>query len=83
MEIPHIRVSTNDIMEFLASKGYAKTREDTPSFRGPDDASPIVSVDADSPTVDLNHLIEDWTIVGGRHLAEELQSYLGIVPPHF
>ena len=83
MEIPHITVSTDQIMDFLASKGYARTRDDPPSFRGPDNASPIVSVDADSPTQDLDHLIEDWTIVGARHLAEELQSYLGVVPPHF
>lgn len=83
MEIAHIAVSTDDIMGFLASKGYARTPDDPPSFRGHDTASPIVSVDADSPTVNLDHLIEDWTIVGARHLAEELQSYLGVVPPHF
>lgn len=83
MKIPHITVSTDQIMEFLASKEYERTQDDPPSFRGPDSASPIVSVDVDSPTVDLDHLIEDWTIVGGRHLAEELQAYLGVIPPHF
>lgn len=83
MEIPHIVVPLERIMDFLESKGYTKTRGNPPSFLGPDKASPIVNVDVDSPTVDLNHLVEDWTIVGGRHLAEELQSYLGVVPPHF
>lgn len=83
MKIPHITVSTDQITAFLASKEYARTQYDPPSFRGPDSASPIVSVDVDSPTVDLDHLIEDWTIVGARHLAEELQAYLGVIPPHF
>lgn len=69
------------VFEFFESKGIVFHRGGASAFPVPnDDASPVVSVDTEAEMIDLNLLVEDFTISGNRHLAEELIQWLGANP---
>lgn len=69
------------VFEFFESKGLTPSWGDASSFSVlNDDASPIVSVDTETDWVDLNLLLEAWTAMGARYLAEELIQWLGANP---
>ena len=69
------------VFEFFETKGIVFHREGASSFPVSDDnASPVVSVDTEAEMIDLNLLVEDFTIAGSRYLAEELIQWLGANP---
>ena len=80
MEVRYPLVEKSRILEFLETKGLARTRDESSSFLNLDDDSPVVSVDVESEWVDLNHLVEDWATVGAQGLADELLMWLGANP---
>ncbi len=59
-------------------KGFAPHEGEPFIFRNSD---MYVTYDEDQrPMINLNYLIEDWTIVGAKELADELIAWLGANP---
>ena len=69
------------ILEFFEAKGFAPPVGEPFSFSTPDELpSPVISADEEFNVIDLNHLVEDWTVQGAGELARELIIWLGMDP---
>ena len=69
------------ILEFFEAKGFAPPVGEPFSFSNPDEPpSSIVSADEEFNAIDLNHLVEDWTVQGEGELAREFIIWLGMDP---
>ena len=73
-------VPTERIIEFYREKGFIKPDDEPFLFLSPN-PYPVVSViDEESEMIDLNQLVDDWTIQGAGQLAQELIDWLGAQP---
>ena len=78
MEYPDIPVSS--VMAFLNEKGFNQDLHSHFTFVADSNDDREVDLDVESQTVNLGLLLEDWTVVGARELAEELIVWLGANP---
>ena len=68
------------IIEFFREKGFIKPDDEPFLVFTSNPYQEVILIDEEADMIDLNHLVDDWTVQGAGQLAEELLMWLGMHP---